>query len=79
MADEGVAVELPNYVSVEAWMLIKAADEMAVLINRLWQQHRAILQQCADATGRPMHQAIPGLPMVEPTPPPPPASPAAGG
>jgi hypothetical protein len=58
--------ELPDYVTVKAWMLIKASDEMGNLINRLWQQRRDILQECADATGRPMHQPIPGLPMIEP-------------
>jgi hypothetical protein len=31
---------------------------MGNLINRLWQQRRDILQECADATGRPMHLPV---------------------
>jgi hypothetical protein len=46
--------------------MIQAADRVAHLLNQLWRAHRDMLQDCADATGRPMHQAIPGLPMIEP-------------
>lgn len=47
--------------------MIQAADRVAHMLNQLWREHRDMLQDCADATGRPMHQAIPGLPMIEPS------------
>lgn len=53
--------------TAEAAALLRAADALGEAVNALWRQHRDLLQRCADLTGRPMHQAIPGLPPIQPT------------